>query len=348
MQCEERKQLLRDVFAPQPHETVLIMIDRPHEDIKDSAIWRERRTMAQEWYQTFKDMDIAVDIQEYDATGMHNGMIPPDILDMAMTYDIVIAMTEYSASAPLKKMQESLGAPTRIASMPGFERRMEDGVCRADYTQVRRYAAALKDMLDDAIGAKVVFSTGDSLYLDLRNRVAEAEAGDCIHPGMFINFPSGEAYKAPYEAMPDELDEFGPSKTEGVMPVSYAGELVTFLIQHNRIMEVHGEGKKAEEMQAFFAANETRRNIAELGIGCNPEAEVTGNPLEDEKVSGLHIAYGTSTQLGGKVDSDLHIDIIYAKDCPVAATRLTLINQDGTQTHIIKDTGFRYELLEVA
>jgi len=51
-------------------------------------------------------------------------------------------------------------------------------------------------------------------------------------------------------------------------------------------------------MRIFFAENDTRRNIAELGIGCNPKAVITGNILEDEKV-GLHIAYGMSSHLGG-------------------------------------------------
>jgi len=274
-------------------------------------------------------------------------MIPQDTIAAAAGYDIVIAMTEYSASAPLKMMCKTKGAAIRCASMPGVEQRMEDSVFRADYRQVQRYAAILKDMLNDAVSTEITFSTGDSLSIDLRNRMAEAEAGDCTQAGMLINFPSGEAYKAPYEATPDERDDFGPSKTEGVMPVSYEGELVRFLIQNNRIVDIDGESKKAEEMHVFFTANETRRNIAELGIGCNPAAVVTGNPLEDEKVSGLHIAYGMSSHLGGKVDSDMHMDIIYARECPVAATTLTLIDKDGTQVQLIKETRFRYDLLEV-
>ena len=55
----------------------------------------------------------------------------------------------------------------------------------------------------------------------------------------------------------------------------------------------------------FFNENKSRRNIAELGIGCNPWAVVTGNSLEDEKV-GLHIAYELSSHLGGKIKSDMH------------------------------------------
>ncbi len=347
MQREERKQLLRNVFAPQPDERVLILVDRPHDDIVDSVPWRERRYMAREWCRTFQEMDIAVDMQAFDATGMHNAMIPENAIQAAAGYDVVIAMTEYSASAPLKMMCKSTGAVIRCASMPGVEKRMEDSVFHADYRQVQRYAAMLQDMLNDAVGAEIMFSTGDSLFIDLRNRTAEAEAGDCTRPGTFINFPSGEAYKAPYEGTPNERDDFGPSKTEGIMPVSYEGELVTFRIVNNRIVDVVGEGPHVKEMHRFFEENETRRNIAELGIGCNPAAVVTGNPLEDEKVRGFHIAYGMSSHLGGKVDSDMHMDIIYARECPIAATTLTFINEGGIPIELIKETRFRYDLLEV-
>ncbi len=90
--------------------------------------------------------------------------------------------------------------------------------------------------------------------------------------------------------------------------------------------------------------NDTRRNIAELGIGCNPKAVVTGNVLEDEKV-GLHIAYGMSTHLGGKVKSDVHSDICYSKGCPVEGTTVNLINGDGSKTEIIRNATLRYNLL---
>jgi len=82
-----------------------------------------------------------------------------------------------------------------------------------------------------------------------------------------------------------------------------------------------------------------------LGIGCNPKAIVTGNVLEDEKV-GLHIAYGTSTHFGGKIQSDTHLDIVYAKGCPVEGITVTLINKDGSKTEIIRDAMLRYELLK--
>ena len=305
--------------------------------------------MAQYWYKTFKEMGaeagFSVDILEYEATGMHNAFIPKDIMDVARKSNLLIAMTEYSASSSLIKICDAKDAITRGASLPQVERRMEETAFRADYSKVKKYAIAIQKMLNDAVGAEVFFSTGNHLYMDLRNRIAKSDTGECIKTGQGINFPSGEGYIAPYEAASDEIAEFGESKTEGIWPVSYDGELVKYIIKNNKIVEIIGEGKKADEMRAFFEKDETHRNIAELGIGCNPKAVITGNVLEDEKV-GLHIAYGMSSHIGGKVDSDMHLDICYSKGCPIEGTTLTLINEDGTKTELIKNAMIRYDPLE--
>ena len=97
-------------------------------------------------------------------------------------------------------------------------------------------------------------------------------------------------------------------------------------------------------MRRFFIEKDSRRNIAELGIGCNPNAIVTGNVLEDEK-AGLHIAYGSSVHLGGKVMSDVHQDICYAKGLPIEGISLKLINGDKTIIEIIRDAALQYDLL---
>ena len=86
--------------------------------------------------------------------------------------------------------------------------------------------------------------------------------------------------------------------------------------------------------------------IAELGLGCNPKAIVTGNVLEDEKVAGLHIAFGMSTHLGGKVKSDVHQDICYPKGSPIEATTLTLKDKDGSKVELIQNAELKYNLLK--
>ena len=53
------------------------------------------------------------------------------------------------------------------------------------------------------------------------------------------------------------------------------------------------------------------RNIAELGVGTNEKARVTGNPLEDEKVMGtVHVACGSNALFGGTVNVPVHLDCI--------------------------------------
>jgi leucyl aminopeptidase (aminopeptidase T) len=52
-------------------------------------------------------------------------------------------------------------------------------------------------------------------------------------------------------------------------------------------------------------------NVAELGIGTNEEAILTGNILEDEKILGTaHVAFGASAAIGGTVQVPVHLDCL--------------------------------------
>ncbi len=52
-------------------------------------------------------------------------------------------------------------------------------------------------------------------------------------------------------------------------------------------------------------------NVAELGIGTNEEAMLTGNILEDEKILGTaHVAFGASAAIGGTVQVPVHLDCV--------------------------------------
>ena len=54
--------------------------------------------------------------------------------------------------------------------------------------------------------------------------------------------------------------------------------------------------------------------VAELGIGTNDEATLSGVILEDEKLYGtVHVAFGTNTSFGGTNKADCHYDGIILK-----------------------------------
>jgi len=103
MKHEEKIKMFNDVFAPKSGEKILFLIDTPHDNIKDNTNWKDRREMAKEWYQTFKELgaekEFTVDIQYYDATGVHNAIIPQETIELASKYNLVMAMTEYSGSS---------------------------------------------------------------------------------------------------------------------------------------------------------------------------------------------------------------------------------------------------------
>jgi leucyl aminopeptidase (aminopeptidase T) len=100
----------------------------------------------------------------------------------------------------------------------------------------------------------------------------------------------------------------------------------------------------AAQMRQAFHDEKAMRNVAEVAIGCNDKAAVTGNVLEDEK-AGFHWAYGRSDQFGGAVSSNdfsspdkvVHQDIVYAKGSPIICQQLDFLFPDGTRKTVIQD-----------
>ena len=61
----------------------------------------------------------------------------------------------------------------------------------------------------------------------------------------------------------------------------------------------------------LLRAPASRPNLAELGIGTNDQATLTGNVLEDEKILGtVHVAFGASAAIGGTVSVPIHLDVV--------------------------------------
>ena len=348
------EKLLRDVFAPAPGERVTVLVDLPHGKWADDEDWIERRKMAEEWRQAFARLGLVTQpLVTYPCTGAGNADLPEFgtqdgkqvcIDDLLAQTNIGISMTRFSATAPL--MAYARKHPTfRAASMPNVLRRMEKSALAADYRDVARKAAILEERLNRAESADIEFSTGHRVTFDLRHRTAHADDGRCTadRDHRVINLPSGEAFIVPYEG---EIAG-DPSRTAGRIPVGWKGELAVLHVAANRIGDIEGDNAYAQKLREHFAVDEARRNIAELGLGCNDRAIITGNVLEDEK-AGLHWAYGRSEHLGGVFSPDkfknpanvVHNDIVYAKGCPVETRSLVLKYKAGGSEEIMRDSAY--------
>ena len=355
------EKLIVDVFAPEPGETVLLMTDVPHGNLQDNDEWAARRQMAQEWLEAFQSLGqksgFAVKpLFRYPATGANNADLPPEgemagkrvgVGTVLAEANIVVALTQYSATAFLIRDYICGSDTRRAASMPGVTKSMEKTALAADYREVARKGNILTDRLNRAVGARAEFSTGHKLYFDLRHRQAGVDDG-MLHRDKkgirLINLPSGEAFKVPYEG---EI-EGEPSQTEGTIPVVLEGEIVLYRVLENKIVEVTGEGPQVATQREYFDVDPARRNIAELGLGANDKAIISGNLLEDEKVPGLHWAYGRSDHIGGTVGVDsfedaknvVHFDTVYAEGASIGVASLLLVYSDGTEEEIIRDNAY--------
>lgn len=344
--------LIADVFAPSPGERVAVLVDLPHDTWTDDEDWRERRRMAAEWRDAFEKLGLPTQqLVTYPCTGAGNADLPENgeiaglrvrLADLLAETNIAVAMTRFSATAPLFAFTRRFPG-LRAASMPNVLRRMEKSALAADYREVARKAALLQELLNRSESAGIVFSTGDTFAFDLRHREAKADDGQCRaerKEHRVINLPSGEAFIVPYEG---EIAGV-PSRTAGLIPVGWKGEFATLRVAANRITDVGGDSAYAGRLRAHFDVDPARRNIAELGLGCNDAAIVTGNVLEDEK-AGFHWAYGRSEHLGGVTGPDrflnpanvLHNDIVYAKGCPVEVKSIVLQFKAGGSQEIMRD-----------
>jgi len=294
----------------------------------------------------------------FPSTGRSGADIPPGgemdgrQIDMASILDgtsLLLALTEFSLTAALCDVcKRRPGADVfRAASMPGVQKWMEQTSLAADYGEVARRCRLLKEAFLVSDHAEVEFSTGHRCLFDLRHRVCEADDGylhrDKDDDIPVINLPSGETFEVPYEGeIPGD-----PSRTRGELPVQEGDETIVFRVEANRIVEVVGAGPAAGRYRAFFAADPMRANIAEMAFGCNDEARVTGNVLEDEK-AGFHWAYGRSDHLGGKIglndfkspDNVVHQDIVYAKESPISVARAELVEAKGRRIPVIRDGAY--------
>ena len=353
------EKLIRDVFAPAPDERVLVMVDVPHDQFADHADWADRRQFAEEWREGFAKLGLYTHpLLAFPATGASNsdlplsGMLagrPARIEDLLADSQIAVAMTQFSATAPLVAFTRKY-PNLRAASMPNVLRRMTRSALAADYNLVAMKARVLADMLTDATEANVLFTTGHEMLFDLRFRSGLADDGICSRMKVdhrVINLPSGEAFIVPYEGeRPGEL-----SRTRGILPVRWKDDTALLHVEANRITEIEG-GAYADSLRAHFEVDPARRNIAELGLGCNDDAVVLGSVLEDEK-AGFHWAYGRSEHLGGVTGPDafqapghvVHHDIVYADGCPLTVRSVTLVYPDARRECILRNN--RYTLWPV-
>lgn len=371
--ADELVQLIRRVFRPGPDDRALaILIDLPDAVLPDRKGWRTRRSLAAGWARELAAaggaLGIEVGLFGYRNVRANNAELPdiawrvdPDHLpgtadelderrsvpfeEVLATHRLVMAPTELSTTAPLKRLAPRLGF--RAATMPGFTTAMVPAL-RLDYHEVDRRVRLLKGLLDRAEAAELVFMVDGAeradLHLDLRHRMAHASSGLLHEPGTAGNLPSGEAYIVPYEGeQPGD-----PSRSAGVLPIQLGDEVVSFRIEANQAIAVDSEGPASDAARRLLATEPATGNLAELGLGVLADLGVKpiGQVLLDEKL-GLHLAFGRSDHFGGAVgpgdfsrpEAVIHQDHVFLPELQprVVPARVELVMPDASRLELMRD-----------
>ena len=111
-----------------------------------------------------------------------------------------------------------------------------------------------------------------------------------------------------------EGTSYGTLVIDGSMAgVGLADEPVELVVEGGHLTSARG-GQGMAFMELLTAHGDDGTNVAELGIGTNEKAILTGNILEDEKILGTcHVAFGASAAIGGTVQVPVHLDAVVMK-----------------------------------
>ncbi len=236
-----------------------------------------------------------------------SGTEPPQSVAAAMAAaDVVLCPTVQSLSHTAAR-RAATEAGVRIATLPGATEEMLARVMSADMEALRRRGAAIAQILTAGSEARITCARGSDLMLGLGEREAVADAGDLTTPGAFGNLPCGEGFIAPIEGT-----AAGTLIVDGtIASIGRVTEPVELTVEAGHLVAATGaEGERLLHLLRTHGG-EQGTNVAELGIGTNEKAELTGNLLEDEKILGTcHVAFGASAAIGGTVQVPIHLDVV--------------------------------------
>jgi leucyl aminopeptidase (aminopeptidase T) len=238
------------------------------------------------------------------ARSTRHGEEPPrEVADAMATASVIFAPTTFSLSHTAARVEASRRG-VRIATMPGITEEVFRRALAVDYRELKRAGLLLATQLTAASECRVTSPGGTDLVLDLSGREGINDDGDIGTVGAFGNLPAGEAFIAPIETSAEGTIVFdGALGGFGLLDTPVSARVVG-----GRLVEA--DGRAGEWLyRTLDEGGEHGRSIAELGIGTNPAARLTGNILEDEKALGtIHLAFGTSAAIGGVNQSSVHID----------------------------------------
>ena len=281
-----------------PGENVLIVADTNYVHIAQilAAVARER------------DTEVVICIMT--PRKAHGENPPPTIVSAMMEADVIFEPTTYSLTRS-EATEQARRKGARIVSMPAYtDDMLIHGGLEADFRAQEKLVDELADALTRSRFAKLMAPAGTCLTLETGDRHANTGKGFCTGPGTVSGPPNIEVNVSPIEGTAE-----GTIVVDVSVPIPEIGLLgspIKLTVEKGRIVDIEG-GHEATTLQRILeeAGDPNVYNIAELGIGLNPKARISGIMLEDEGALGTaHIGIGDNHTSGGVIKAPLHIDLV--------------------------------------
>jgi len=292
-------------------EVLLVVTDEPLRRI-GYAFWEAGRRLG-----------IESIITEITVRETHASEPPEAVAALMSAADVVMAPTSKSLSHTNAR-RNACARGARIATLPDITADCVRRTLVVDYRTIKKLTEKLAAIITRASMAHVTTPAGTDIKMSLRGRECHSDTGIAHKKGDFTNLPAGEAYVAPVEGTAE-----GVIVVDGSMSgVGLMRTLITMHVRKGFAVEFEG-GKGADTIRGMVKkVGRLGGNIAELGVGTNFKARVTGHTLEDEKAIGtVHIAIGDNRSMGGNVGVPLHLDAVLLK--PTLTLDGKVIMRDG-------------------
>ncbi len=302
---------LETCLAVKAGETVLVITDEPKREI-GTAIWRVAKTLGAEAMLT--------EIMPRS----RNGEEPPAPIAALMAASSVVLCPTSKSLTHTAARREACAHGARIATLPGITEDMMIRCLAADYNAIAERSQRLSVALESGKEVRVTSPAGTDIRLIRGDRRAKPDTGFYLNPGEYGNLPAGETFFAPIEGTAQGVVVF-----DGAMAgVGKVKTPIRIMVRDGIAVDITG-GPEAQKLNELIdPLGEAARNIAELGIGTNDRAQITGVILEDEKVMGtVHIALGDNMSMGGTVSVPSHLDGLILQ--PTVYVDGRMIMEDG-------------------
>lgn len=234
--------------------------------------------------------------------------------DIYTSYDLILCVSTYSATAPLTAKCKEFGF--RGATLHGVNDVILNSGLAVNYHEVSADAEKMRAAMTNADTIEIDFALEDgrvlTAELDLNGQDAQKSHGLCQGTTPDVaNLPAGEVYFVPVDA-------------NGQFPMKYEdGTLGVLEVVNRNIVSstlIEGDQATIDAHNARLADDPMTGTLGELGFGTQV-LPVSGADIQDEKVLGTcHLATGRDDHLGGDIvptmfkkhENSTHDDILFA------------------------------------